>query len=70
MTMFSAVVISIMSPLIVMFMFFSWRETDRNKPIRQRVKEVLVELIKLALMVMASMTISSVAFKVAIHFVS
>ena len=69
MTIFLAGAISIMSPLIVMFMFISWRATDKNKSTKQRAKEVLVESIKLALMVMASIAISSVIFQMAIRFI-
>lgn len=43
MTIFFAGAISIITPLIAMFMFFSWVATDKKKPIKQRAKEVLVE---------------------------
>lgn len=68
MTIFLAGAISIMSPLVVMFIFIAWRATDKNKPTKQRAKEVLVETINLTLVVMASIAISSVIFQMAIRF--
>ncbi|MGI1757570.1 hypothetical protein [Serratia marcescens] len=70
MTIFFAGAISIITPLIAMFMFFSWVATDKKKPIKQRAKEVLVESIKLAFMVIAGVAVSSATFEVAMHFIN
>lgn len=69
MTMFSVIVISIMSPLFAVYIYLAWRDADKNKSSKQRAKEVLVDLIKLALVVAASVAISSMVFQIAIHFI-
>lgn len=68
MSVFFAGAISIISTLFAMFVFFSWRATDKKKPVKQRVKEVLVESMKLVIMIVVSMTITSVVFQITIHF--
>ncbi|MNG64334.1 hypothetical protein D3C81_1900810 [compost metagenome] len=68
MSIFLAGAISIMSPLVVMLIFISWRATDKNKPTKQRAKEVLIESIKLAIVVMVSIAASSVIFQMVIRF--
>ncbi len=68
MSVFFAGAISIMSMLFTMFVFFSWRATDKKKPAKQRIKEVLVESMKMVIMIVVSMTITSVVFQMAIHF--